>query len=52
MLKQSNNNDDDEYCQTQISVDSIIDTSYAYISNNAVGVQLIEKGDTNYLKVN
>ena len=43
---------DDEYHQRQILSDGMyLRLSYTYISNNAVGIQLMEKGDS-YLKVN
>ena len=52
-MSNSSVENDDIYCQISSSTDGLIlDSSYAYISNNPVGIQLI-RGNQNYkLKVN
>ena len=45
--------DDYKNHQTTLSDDEkVLDSSYAHINNNPVGVKLVEKGDDYILKVN
>ena len=45
-------NDHDQYHQKRTFVGQIKYASYAYINNNLVGIQLIEKSGFCFLKVN
>ena len=53
MLKDNDEDVDDNKTvdNEPVDVETVLDSSYAYISNNPVGVQLINKDETYKLKV-